>query len=529
MSMINNLMSLNTYGNMQMNNLKLMSSLQSLSSGYRINSAADDPAGLAVSEKMRGYMTAMERSILNAQDGESLVQTAEGALTEVSSMLNRLTDLAGQASNGILNDSQRQSIQREADDILKEIDRISQATNFNGIKLLDGTLSGDGTGQVGVNGLAVEQTPATAGMYEYAAMPDVSGLSAGDTVSFQMSLNNGTSQSFNFTVSDDLQSMVAADGTAYALGTPAPGAITADVGGGTFASAIADQMQNAAISSDFSASDAGGSLTLTNVAAGTRAPQVSSFSYQVNDGAAQRISADVTAPTDARADIAKDSFTLFNGSNQSDAVFSVNGESFVLVSNADYASVAGKLAGQDVNLIRVSADSAGSLSADDLSTITASINAKTGLAFQANGEAGIQVKAQPNSDGLRLQIGPDASAYNSVNISVGNMSVAGLGLKGLDFTSQEAASRALSRISAARDIVSDTRGDLGATQNRLGYAINSLNVANENITASESRIRDLDMAKGMMSFIRQQILSQAQQAMMGQANAQASQVLQLLR
>lgn len=529
MSMINNMMSLNAYGNMQMNNLQLMYSLQKLSSGYCINSAADDAAGLSVSEKMRGYMTALERSILNAQDGESLVQTAEGALGEVNSMLNRLTDLAGQAANGVLSAEQRGSIQKEADDILKEIDRISQATNFNGIKLLDGSLSGEGSGQVAIKGLAVQQTPATAGMYEYSDMPDVTGLAAGETVSFEMSFNNAATQEMSFTVSDDLKSMTAADGTVYQLGEPASGATTVDISGETFANAIAGQLQGTAASGNFSISSEDGALGLTNVAAGTKAPQISSFSYQVEGGEPQTISGSVTAPTDARADIAKDSLALFDGTNQSAATFTVNGEKFALVSSDDYAQTVRQHTGKDVNFIRVSANSAESLTADDLSAITAGINAKTGLAFQANGDAGIQVKAAEGGDGLRLQLGPDGNAYNSVYVSVGDMSVKGLGLEGLDFTSQEAASRALGRIAAARDSVSATRGDLGVTQNRLGYAIRSLGVANENITAAESRIRDVDMAKEMMNFMRQQILSQAAQAMMGQANAQASQVLQLLK
>lgn len=143
MSVQNNMSALNANMQSKMNNLKLQTSLQKLASGYRINKAADDAAGLAISEKMRAQITGLERSMMNAWDGVSLVQTAEGSLDQVHSMLNRLTDLSMQASNGILNADQRQSIQSEANSILSEIDRISQSSNFNGKQLLDGNFSED--------------------------------------------------------------------------------------------------------------------------------------------------------------------------------------------------------------------------------------------------------------------------------------------------------------------------------------------------------------------------------------------------
>jgi flagellin len=133
-------MALNAQRQTQLNTLMLKSSLQKLASGYRVNSAGDDAAGLAISEAMRAQITGTQRAMMNAQDGVSFVQTAEGALSEVHSMLNRLTDLSVQAANGILSDEQRAGIQGEADAITSEIDRIAESTNFNGKKILDGSL-----------------------------------------------------------------------------------------------------------------------------------------------------------------------------------------------------------------------------------------------------------------------------------------------------------------------------------------------------------------------------------------------------
>ena len=510
-----NLMALQAHGQMQLNSLKLQSSLQKLSSGYRINSAADDAAGLAISERMRGQMTALERAMANAQDGISLVQTAEGAMSTMSTMMNRLTELATQASNGILNDSQRASLQQEADQLLQEMDRISKSTNFNGIKLLDGNLNGDGSKQVSVKGLSVTETAPVAGRYEYQSLPDVSTLSAKDSISFTLGLNNGTSESFAFTVSDDGNNLLAADGTSYKLADGVAGA-------------LADQMQKSPLTAHFSISEKNGGLALANRAAGTAQPQIATLAYQQGSGAHTSLTAQVTPPANARADIAGSAFTVFDGSNQAAATFSVNGEKFALVNEANYAETIASYEGH-VNFIEVQGTSGASLTAQDLGVIASHINQKTGLAFQTNGSGGIQVRGQNGSEGLSLQVGESADSYNRINVAVGDMSSRGLGLSGLDFSSVESASRALSRISAAQERISATRGDLGATQNRLEYTIQSLGVQHENITAAESRIRDVDMAKEMMNYVRSNVLNQASQAMLAQANSQTSQVLQLLR
>ena len=140
-----NISALNAYNKLSGNNKALAANLQKLSSGYKINKAGDDAAGLAVSEKMRAQITSLEVAQKNSLDGISLVQTAEGALTEVHSMLNRMVEPANQAANGTYDDSNRQKLQAEMDQLKSEMDRISDATNFNGIKLLDGTMTSEPT------------------------------------------------------------------------------------------------------------------------------------------------------------------------------------------------------------------------------------------------------------------------------------------------------------------------------------------------------------------------------------------------
>ena len=271
----NNIMAMNAHRSLGLNNNATSKSLEKLSSGFKINRAGDDAAGLAISEKMRAQIKGLETAQANANDGISLIQTAEGALTEVHSMLNRMTELATKSANGTMQDLvDREALQSEFTSLSSEIDRISSATNFNGITLLDGAL-----------------------------------------------------------------------------------------------------------------------------------------------------------------------------------------------------------------------------------TTTA----------------------------LTLQVGDTADAFQQVEVTVGDMSSAGLGIDAGDLGTQTNAATALGLIKTAINTVSTNRANLGAVQNRLEHTVNNLSVTTENMTAAESRIRDVDMAKEMMSFTKNNILSQAAQAMLAQANQQPQGVLQLLR
>ena len=276
-----NIAALNSYRNLTNNNSAVSKNLEKLSSGYKINRAGDDAAGLAISEKMRAQITGLETAQKNANDGISLVQTAEGALTEVHSMLNRMVELADQSANGTYdNNTDRTNLQKEVKSLTDEINRISEGTNFNGINLLNGSLAAAGSGA---------------------------------------------------------------------------------------------------------------------------------------------------------------------------------------------------------------------------------------------------------TSGLTLQIGDTADPFNQLTVNIANMSAASLGISGINISTQTGATNAISLIKKAINTVSMTRGDLGATQNRLEHTINNLSVTSENMTAAESRIRDVDMAKEMMAYTKNNILVQASQAMLAQANQIPQGVLQLLQ
>ncbi len=523
----NNPMALNANRQATLNNAKLQTALMQLSSGYRINSAADDAAGLALSERMRAQHTGIERAIMNAQDGSSLVGVAEGALSEVHSMLNRLTDLAVQASNGTLQDSQRQSLDREASEILSEIDRISQATNFNGINLLDNSLSNAGS-SVAVQGVQVDEAPAVAGSYTTSEFQDMSALAAGDEVSFTLGLNNGSANVMSFTVSEDLSSMTAQDGTVYQLNGTVNGD-TVDVQGEVMASAVADQLSGMSAADSFAISNTGATIDFAAREAGTESPQIAGLSSMVNGAQLSTVAMNQNVvPADTQAVINSDSFQLFDGTNESSATFSVNGSSFVLVNEADYAQTISNLENSDVTAIQVSGTSGDTLTAEDLDAIAGNINHRTGMAFTTSAE-GIEIRTPYGEGGLDIQVGDTADSYNSLNIQVGDMGANGLGIGSISLASQEEAASALQRITAAIETVSSTRGELGATQNRLESTIQNLQTTSENIVAAESRVRDTDMAKTILELTRRNVLSQASQAMQAQANLQTQQVLQLLK
>jgi flagellin len=396
-----NIAALNSYKNLSSNNSTVSKSLEKLSSGYRINRAGDDAAGLAISEKMRAQITGLETATKNANDGISLVQTAEGALTEVHSMLNRMVELAQQSANGTYQDSvDRDNIQKELNSLTKEIDRISTGTNFNGINLLDGGL--DGKSKAASKDVAADATTAKNEAFSF----EVTGAEKeGMTVSFK---------------------------------------------------AVVDATNDKSVSVDISGND----VSITFGAKG--------------------------AATITQADVDKAIEDARNGAKKDD--FAALGDFKVKLSND--------------------------------------------IKFTAASGAGTEVKSDATATSgkaLTLQIGESSEAHNKLDVNISAMSTKGLGLENIKVNTQSSASDAVKVIKNAINTVSNTRGDLGALQNRLEHTINNLSVTSENMTAAESRIRDVDMAKEMMSYTKNNILVQASQAMLAQANQVPQGVLQLLK
>ena len=396
-----NIAALNSYRNLTGNNNAVSKNLEKLSSGYRINRAGDDAAGLAISEKMRAQITGLNTAQKNAQDGVSLVQTAEGALTEVHSMLNRMVELADQSANGTYDNAvDRANLQKEIASLKDEIDRIADSTNFNGINLLDGSLSTSTTATL--SGTAAGTTAGVDLKFTFADQFNGKDIN----VKLEHKANNG----------DTIEASVGADGT------------------------ITLKMD---ATKDHSAS-------------------------AIKEALAKATTADV-----ATEDKAKMNSLL--------ASATVTGKGTTTVKNA------------------------------------ADFVTKEGKTTPAKGKS------------LTLQIGDTSKDFNQMAVSVGDMHGEALGIADIDISTQVGAQTAVDKIKTAINSVSSTRGDLGAIQNRLEHTINNLSVTSENMTAAESRIRDVDMANEMMAYTKNNILVQSSQAMLAQANQLPQGVLQLLQ
>ena len=386
-----NIAAMNSYRNYNNNTKSINKNLEKLSSGYKINRAGDDAAGLAISEKMRAQITGLEGAQKNAKDGISLVQTAEGALTEVHSMLNRMFELAEQSANGTYdNGTDRAQLQKEVDKLSQEIDRIADSSNFNGIKLLDGSLGmkvdlGDNAKTNGVNAINVEGNS---------------------------DLSSATGLQFSF------------DGSEVTI-SGMPTGVTFD--------AVSTNGET------FSATKGG----------------VLAYKATVDKAAAKAEDAE-------RFEGAVFSFTV--GGPKSDGSFE---------------------------------SSSGAM------TVSAG--------------------------NLTLQIGDTADSFNQLDVNLKDIHVKALGIDTISIAAQGTAQTAMDKIKQAINTVSDVRGTLGASQNRLEHTINNLSVMQENIQDAESTIRDTDVADEMMKYTKNSILVQSAQAMLAQANQQPQGVLQLLQ
>jgi flagellin len=387
-----NIEALNAQRNLGISGLAFGKSVEKLSSGLRINRAADDAAGLAISEKLRAQVRGLNQAQRNAQDGISMVQTAEGALTEVHSMLQRMRELAVQASNSTLSSSDTQSVNTEITALKAEIDRVAGSTTFNGQFLLTGALSVSQSGGTAIVGLSISTTGGTADV----SAVDVSGAKASTT---------------------------------YTL-----------------------------------ASAAGGVLTLSDGAGNSQAVTLSAI-----------------------------------GATGTEAInFSTLGVKITVVGAAAKTAVG---------------------LATDLNGMTVITGAGSAANFQIGANA---------SDTLAVTFADartSAAGYGVLATNISSFTTAtgsGIGIVG-------AAQALITSVDTALAYISTTRGNFGAVQNRLEHTVASLGVSSENLAASESRIRDLDVASEMVNFTKTQILQQAGTAILAQANQAPQSVLSLLR
>ncbi len=545
-----NIMAMNAYRNYTNNVSAMKSNLEKLSSGYKINRAGDDAAGLAISEKMRAQITGLKTAQKNAKDGISLVQTAEGALTEVHDMLNRMVELATQSANGTYDDTtDRYQLQKEMDQLRSEINRIADSSNFNGIKLLDGSMGGKAS-EVKIEGVDATKVNAVTGDVKNAtalAAIAKTEIGMGDSFSFTVSLNNGKSYTATINVVKDeddttgKKSFLVDANTGKKLAT-IDDIATDGITQAQHTAAVVKALKNTGLADDFAITDAGtGVIGFKNLTPGkTTAPQIDAFDSAVTkDGTTTHKAngiAVTTAATDDTYKIAKGDITLYDGKNKDDALFTINGKKFVVLTGTlDYASDgylnAVAALGSDVNVLVSDGTNTGIDTADaNYKQNVKLIKEKTGLDVKSTAD-GLEISLGNGKadSGLRLQIGDTADSYNQLDVSINDCHTKALGIADISIANQESAATAVDAIKAAINYISDVRGTLGATQNRLDHTINNLSVMTENIQDAESTIRDTDVAEEMMAYTKNNILIQSAQAMLAQANQVPQGVLQLLQ
>ena len=485
-----NIAALNSYRNLTGNNSAVSKNLEKLSSGYRINRAGDDAAGLAISEKMRAQITGLNTAQKNAQDGVSLVQTAEGALTEVHSMLNRMVELADQSANGTYdNEVDRANLQKEIASLKDEIDRIADSTNFNGINLLDGSLS---TAKLDVKSASIAGNP---------IMPTVNAATGTSSAFVAKAGADGKKQTLTVEYADE-------SGTLHEVEVE----YTSNTDVGKNDEAILGALQKSKLASVFDIkSDTKGNLTLTSKVVGENGAKLTAIS--TTDTTADAVT--IGAVTKGK----NETVTLANGAQNITAGSTIvlNGKTYEFV-----ADTSSKPKTEGATAIVVGAS--------DEATITNLNTALENAGVKATKEGNkLVLSATKNGAALTLQIGDTSEDFNQMNVSVGDMHTAALGIADIDISTQAGAKTAVGKIKSAINSVSSTRGDLGAIQNRLEHTINNLSVTAENMTAAESRIRDVDMANEMMAYTKNNILVQSSQAMLAQANQLPQGVLQLLQ
>ncbi len=672
MRVVHNVSAMNAHRNLTMTNRDLQKTLGRLSSGFRINSAADDAGGLAISEKLRAQVSGLEVAVSNAQDGISLIQTAEGALDRTHAILRRIRDLTEMAANGDKTDADREHYQAEVNALLEEIDRIAATTEYNTKKLLDGTIGSKATEKAdseAINvdsALVVDGTIRTTGEYKvsvYTAAEKAKAVIVGgvngtgpaqDTAGALYTFMGGNvSQAGDYTFKIEQEGEVAlatvlavenagdsmtdvlnkineamneagidavavydqAGAASYTLGEAtiiiestkfgAKHDIHVEVSKQPAGGGFLESNRNAAAGTDFAIynsdlTDKTGKLasdieltggTVDDLGIGT----TGTFAVITRDGTRSVVSMslmiaatadasisdlmgrlDAIANVSANYDEATGAFSLVDGTSGTGNFQVVNG------TDADYG-LADKFGiyrteyGNEIKGVRISrtddyvlkvtdpdrnyaflranlGDRSNYFASQDTTSavLSSGIDPDSGgeIASGAGGIAGISFSLEEvqmigagvagqstfsilaEAGNLTLQIGPNEGWDHRMTITVDDMSVTGIGLtQELDISTQRAAMALIDStlIDGAINRVSKQRGRLGALQNRLEHTIKNLSVTRENLQASESRIRDADMAAEMMEFTKHQILMQTGTAMLAQANQISQSVLQLLQ
>ena len=439
-------------------------SSEKLASGFQINRAADDAAGLSISEKMRKQMRGLDRASTNAQDGVSAVQTAEGALTEVHSMLQRINELAVQAANGTNSVDDRNAIQAEVEQLTTEINRVADATKFNEAYLLKG----------GVDVKTVNINAHDAGLKGTLVQ------GSGDTSTFTIELKAGETVSIagvDYRLYDDSNELTEVEADITAFAADANNGKSVIIDGTTYTYKT----------------DADGNGTKAFVDASNKLYTAADLNAIIEDGTTVKLdTGNILQVVDSSKDDAR-SITA--------------AQALVKAALIEASSIGGSK-----STAVIENDPTDNNDGTFTYTIKkATVDVQEDLTFS-------------------LHVGADADMTNKIGVSIAVMDAAGLGIQGLNVADETgiAATYAIDAIADAVAKVSAQRSALGAIQNRLEHTIANLDNVVENTTAAESRIRDTDMASEMVEYSKNNILAQAGQSMLAQANQATQGVLSLL-
>ena len=568
-----NLNAINANNKLTTNVIGVKKATEKLSSGFAINRAGDNAAGLAISEKMRSQIRGLGQAIKNANDGISLIQTAEGGLNETHAILQRMRELAVQSANGTYHDElDREAIQLEVDRLKDEVDRIASSTEYNKIKLLDGSLGGASSANgiygprfaILIDGLGGGTDDGTGAEVTQLAGTVVTSSINSVTVGFTVNASGrgGENASWNATGTgltinlsqgvaytqaqiDDLIKNAKWEGEGLQVG--AKPEVTIKLGTGVFVGQVANiDATVQGIRAESQAGDLGVFLVNDNTTEGY-ADRITFVSNNYGVDTRQFAIATSVAPGKEWVEV-KNAET---DPNTKDGMFVLH-----LSTGKEYTA-------QDIETIlrRAGFDYEIRLTNDDGSNgpngfLTFFANNKVlapdlddpdnPTVFQANaagdpfffvsmGDAAGKVgqgvgrdQAGGTGQGLVFQIGANGVADQRVALSVDDMSAAALGIANVNVSDRDSANEAIEIVDKAVSKVSFQRAALGALQNRLEHTVNNLTVTQENLTAAESQIRDTDMAKEMIEYTKFSILQQAAQAMLAQANQAPQAILQLL-
>lgn len=580
-------------------------SSEKLSSGYRINRAADDAAGLTISEKMRKQIRGLDQASTNAQDGVSAVQTAEGALTEVHSMLQRMNELATQASNGTNSESDRQAIQDEISQLETEIDRVAETTKFNETYLLKGdgtkgtkTLEAHDAGLKGsLSDVADDKGKATftadaltvgskvsiggtdytivesADASDYQSIKEYTNTEGDKLVqngviyTYDTANSNWKDEDGNTTDMRDGDTLITDGKTKTVVGNAntaldtAPNTITWAAGDkvtaadGTQYTYYAANTTGTSVAGFYAATPANNATTADYEAVGGEeyelatgktgtvpSPSGISAVESIQDKIKTLSDGDtvmIGKKLDAAGTIIGETYTVGVSTKEDGTAYTADDIANMVKSgmyvndgtNTYYALPANAENASEISLNEAYDKMAEALkAASDIGADKASLSE-----VKNNGDGTFEITkgkvAVDNGLSFSLHVGADADMTNKISVNIDSMSAAGLGIKGINVLDKtgEAATYAIDAIADAIATVSSQRSALGAVQNRLEHTIANLDNVVENTTAAESRIRDTDMAEEMVEYSKNNILAQAGQSMLAQANQSTQGVLSLLQ